>query len=315
MGFIRKTYDKSIVRYDELPYLTYFTAKNFPGLEYESYSFMSEENRLDGFFYHYDNYKKDIIVIFCHGIGGGHLSYMQEINMLAKGGYLVLAYDNTGCCASQGQNIKALTHSLTDLDYAIRSLKEKEEYKDKKIYVVGHSWGGYAASNIYNYQQVDKVVAISPFISAKQEFKAIVNNPLLFFIPNRLLKIEKEYNPNYALSSAVDALNKPYAKGLVIHATNDNVVLYKYNTGLLKQKCTNPNIEFYIVDDKYHHPQYMKDGVIYFNQTFETFDKLTKEKKIQTLEQQKEYFKDIDWMKMVRPDEEVWKVIYGFLAK
>ena len=315
MGLIRKIYNQSIVRYDEQPYLSYFHPEDCPGLKYEPYSFKSEENTLNGYFYHYDNYKKDIIVIFSHGIGGGHLSYMKEIDMLAKGGYLVLAYDNTGCCTSEGKNIKALTHSLTDLDYAIRSLKEKEEYKNKKIYVVGHSWGGYAASNIYNYHKVDKIVAISPFISAKQEFKTILSNPLLFPFVSSLMKIEKEYNKDYASSSAIDALNKENAKGLVIHSIDDPTVNYSKNSGLLKKKCINKNIEFVILENKYHHPQYTKEGVKYFNETFDNFARLMKKKQIVTLEDKKNYFKNVDWDNMVKPDEDFWKIIYDYLAK
>lgn len=315
MGILRKMYKQSIVRYDELPYLKYLTAKDCPGLKYEPYSFMSEENKLNGFFYHYDKYKEDIIVIFCHGIGGGHLSYMKEIDRIAQRGYMVLGYDNTGCCTSEGKSIKALTHSLTDLDYAIRSLKENDKYKDKKIYVVGHSWGGYAASNIYNYHDVDKIVAVSPFISARQEFKGILHNPLLFFLANPLMRLEREANKDYADSSAIDALNKVNAVGLIIHSTNDPTVDYKLNTGLLQKKCTNKNISFVTFDNKYHHPQYTEEAVLYFNKTFDGFSKLLRQKKLQTLQEKKEYFKDVDWNKIIEPDDEFWKIVYEFLDK
>ena len=315
MGYLRKMYNQSVNRYDELPYLKYFTPDNCPGLKYEPYSFISEGNKLNGFFYHYDKYKEDIIVIFCHGIGGGHLSYMKEIDKIAQRGYYVLAYDNTGCCSSEGTGIKALSHSLTDLDYAIRSLKEKDEYKDKKIYVVGHSWGGFAASNIYNYHDVDKIVAISPFISAKQIFRGLVPNPLFYFIADILMKYERAANKGYADSSAINALNKVNAVGLVIHSTNDPTVKYKLNTRLLQKKCTNKNIEFVIYDNKYHHPQYTEEAVLYFNKTFDGFDKLLKQKKLQTLEEKKEYFKDVNWDKLIEPDDSFWKKVYEFLDK
>ncbi len=315
MGILRKIYNQSIVRYDESPYLKYFTPDNCPGLKYEPYSFMSEENKLNGFFYYYDKYKEDVVVIFCHGIGGGHLSYMKEIDRIAQKGYKVLGYDNTGCCTSEGKNIKALTHSLTDLDYAIRSLKENDEYKDKKIYVIGHSWGGYAASNIYNYHDVNKIVAISPFISAKQEFKGILSNPLLFFLANPLVKIEREANKDYADSSAIDALNKVNAVGLVIHSINDPTVNYKLNTGLLQKKCTNKNISFVTFDNKYHHPQYTEEAVLYFNEVFGGFSKLVRKKKLQSLEEKKEYFSKVDWNKIVEPDDNFWKIVYEFLDK
>ena len=138
-----------IHRYEEEPYLGYLKYTDFKGLKYEKYEFTSKGQKLIGGFYYYDNYKEDSLVVFCHGIGGGYSSYMSEIEMLAQAGYIVLAFDNIGCCKSEGKDIISMTESLVNLNACLNSLQDK--YEEKNISVIGHSWGGFAASNIIKY--------------------------------------------------------------------------------------------------------------------------------------------------------------------
>ena len=88
------------------PNLKYFTADDFEDLDYEKIEFKSNKGQiLRGNIYTNKKVKeKDIkgLLVFVHGMGAGHLSYTTEINTLAKNGYKVLAYDNTGTCASEG---------------------------------------------------------------------------------------------------------------------------------------------------------------------------------------------------------------------
>ena len=293
-----------------MPYLKYLHAEDFPGLHAEKYSFMSGVNRLNGFIYYYDGCKEDTIVIFCHGIGGGHSSYTREINMLANHGYKVLAYDCTGCCLSEGKNIGAFGQSLVDLSNAIVSLKMN--YQFKKIYVVGHSWGGYAASNINNFQHVDKVVAISPFISLKREYKDLFRF-MSFLITRPIMKLERKKNGEFADSCAIDALNKKDTKALVIASKDDNVINFKHHTAKLMKKVNNPHVKFVIYEDKMHSPLYTREGVRCYNDTFNKFNQLVKDKKLNTLEEKKEYFKNVDFYFVTNQDEEVWQKIYQFL--
>ena len=315
MCLIKKSFNKFLTRFDELPYLQYFRYTDFPSLKAKPYTFKSQENTLKGYFYSYDDYDKDIIVILCHGISGGHSAYLHEIETIAKAGFLVLGYDNTGCIESEGKNIGGLGASLKDLDNAIISLKKNDKYKDKKIYVVGHSWGGYAASNIYNFEQVDKVVAISPFISLKQEYNDLFHGLRKIAIP-RVLQLEgRHLGKKYVKSTAVNALNNAFGKALVIHSEDDRVVKYKTTTAVLQKKVINPNVTYLIVNDKDHHPQYTKEATNYFNETFDTFNKLVAEHKLDSLESKKEYFAPVNFKNLVTQDKEVWEKIISFLKQ
>ena len=94
-------------RCDDTGTAFYFSAADFPGLEAEPFSFPScKGHELKGYFYHYDDPIPGRIVVFDHGFGGGHRSYMKEIELLCRHGYLVFSYDHTGCMESGGDPSK-----------------------------------------------------------------------------------------------------------------------------------------------------------------------------------------------------------------
>ena len=73
-------------------------------------------------------------------------SYLQDIEYFCRNNYQVFGFDYIGVSSSTGKNIKGLGNSLKSLDIVISYLKLN--YPNKDIYVVGHSWGGYATTNI-----------------------------------------------------------------------------------------------------------------------------------------------------------------------
>ena len=91
-------------RCDDVETVSYFSAADFPGLNNEAYSFKSSlGHNLNGYIYSYEGSNTDRLIVFDHGMGGGHLAYMKEIEMLCRHGYTVLAYDHTGCMQSEGK--------------------------------------------------------------------------------------------------------------------------------------------------------------------------------------------------------------------
>lgn len=75
-------------RCDDTETVFYFSAEDFDGLHKESYPFKaSAGHTLQGYIYHYDNPIEKRIVVFDHGMGGGHRAYMKEIEKLCRHGY------------------------------------------------------------------------------------------------------------------------------------------------------------------------------------------------------------------------------------
>ena len=97
--FIVEQYKKTAHgRQDDTGDVFYFSAADFEGLRAEPYVFTSSMgHELRGFLYSYENPVANRLIVFDHGMGAGHWAYVREIEMLCKRGYLVLAYDHTGC--------------------------------------------------------------------------------------------------------------------------------------------------------------------------------------------------------------------------
>ena len=304
MGLIfNYIYKKKIVkRYDDDHIIFNYSYKDFDGLNAKEMSFKTKDNLLiKGNYYSYPNYKKDHLVIFCHGLGGGHRNYMKEIEMIARQGYEVLAYDNVGCWESEGKSIRGLTESLKDLHECLLYLDNNHLIDDKKISLIGHSWGGYAVSNILNYftKNIYSICDISGFISfpviAKQFFNKFTSQGY---------KFEKKINPEYVDSSAYTALKDTKVKTLIVHSLDDTMVNYLTNSGYLKENISNPNVNFLIVNNKRHNPNYTLEAnkllfvfVINFN-------------KLKNKESKKKFVDSLDFDKITEQDKDVWNVIF-----
>ena len=80
------------------------------------------------------------VIIFVHGMGGGHTAYMTEIHTLARAGYLVLGYDNTGAMLSDGAELGGFPQAFLDLQGAVSFIRNASQYRTFPLFLVGHSW-------------------------------------------------------------------------------------------------------------------------------------------------------------------------------
>lgn len=321
MGLIEATYQKNFIRrYDGEDYLHYFSAADFPELLDEPFSFLSGEYRLAGHFYASENARAGELLIFCHGIGAGHRSYMQEIVALCRRGYTVLAYDNTGCCDSEGPDIISMSHSLADLDACLRHLKKEGIFQRYyRVFVVGHSWGGFAAGNIASiHDGIEKVVVISGFISTERLLEDNLSGvaaPLRKTVLKRLCAFEKKAAPDYFCACTLDALNGRKTRFLFAHSTDDAMVPYDRHTGYLKEHTDNPDARWLICEGRKHNPNYTQDAVDYMNGKFAAFNQGVKNKTLKTPEDKRQFFADADWRRMTAQDEAFWDQVRAFLEE
>ncbi|MCF0111556.1 MAG: alpha/beta fold hydrolase, partial [Erysipelotrichaceae bacterium] len=156
-------------RYEEDKNLYYKTSDDYPDLQREDISFPSGNNMLHGSLYKTDDNYKDL-VIFCHGLGAGHHSYLTEIHAIAKAGHLVLSYDNTGCVASEGKKIRSFYQAVKDVNNAIGYVMSRDDLKDLPIKTAGHSWGGYTAIHALENKHVQKAAVFAPLNNPAKTF-------------------------------------------------------------------------------------------------------------------------------------------------
>lgn len=300
-----------VTRCDDAGTAYYFSAADFPGLIQENFAFPSScGHSLQGTFYHYDRVMPGRIVVFDHGFGGGHRSYMKEIDMLCRRGFLVFAYDHTGCMASGGENIRGFSQSLRDLDDCLKALKATEPYKNLDISVMGHSWGGFSTANICAlHPDISHIVVLSGFVSVEMLVGQFFSGLLKGY---RKAILALDPNPDYQKFHAVESLSGTDAQVLLIYSANDKMVSRTVHFDALKAGLSHKeNIRFLLEENKGHNPNYTEDAVAYLG---EFSAALAKKGKTLTTPEQKKAFRDSwDWERMTKQDETVWKEIFKTL--
>ena len=304
-------------RCDDTGVAYYFSSDDFEGLHKESFAFKSQMgHNLQGYFYYYDNPVKDRIIVFEHGMGGGHRSYMREIETIAKKGYLVFAYDHTGCMESGGENTNGFGQSLNDLDSCLKALKADEKYGKMAISVIGHSWGAFSTMNIAAYHpDVKHIVAMSGFMSVERMVNQHFSG-LLKGYAKVIYELEKRSNPKYAIMDAAETLAGRDVKALIIHSDDDPMVKTAHHFSVMKNLLKDKeNVTFWLMNGKFHNPNYTEESVVYKDAYVATLAKKIKAKELETEQQKKEFVASYDWWAMTEQDMDVWNKIFEFIEQ
>lgn len=304
-------------RCDDTGKAFYYSADDFPGLHKDEYSFVaSAGHKMKGYLYHYDQLISGRLVIFDHGFGGGHRSYMKEIELLCRQGYLVLAYDHTGCMESGGKTPNGLAQSLCDLNDCINIVKKDSSLSGLDISVIGHSWGGYACLNIAAlHPEVSHIVVISGFVSVEMAINSFFVGPLKIY-RKAILQLEKETNPDFIGYNAVETLSQTTAKVLLIYSDDDRLCPMNPHYTLLKSGLEGKkNIHFLPVSGKGHNPNYTADAVKYLGEYSTAVRRKTKKKELETEKQKADFVASFDWNRMTAQDAAVWNAIFRTLVE
>lgn len=254
-------------RFEKNEYVKYYTYEEF-NLNETKIDIKVNKETIKGFIYTSNYYDSNKIVIYTHGFFSNHYAYMQDIAYLARY-YIVISFDILGVSESSGKNLKCFANATKSLDYVINYVKNN--YKNKEIYLIGHSWGAYATLSALKYHKdIKKVVAISGFISRKNAIKSLIKShkiliPFIHIIDS--LKCIK-----YSLVNIITNLKRYRGNVLIISSIDDSVINYKENTLYLKNKFKDFN---YIIEtNKSHNPQYKKESVDRLNVFLNNINKL-----------------------------------------
>ncbi|MBO4409884.1 MAG: alpha/beta fold hydrolase [Spirochaetales bacterium] len=314
MGIATMIYRKSFVRrYDDDGIIHYFSYRDFEGLQARPVSFRTPQDTvLRGYLYSYEPVAKpEQLVVVCHGMGGGHRSYMREIELICRQGYQVLSYDVTGCWESEGKDIRGLSESINALVSCLDFVYASAELCGRKLHIIGHSWGGFAAGNILNFRQqnICSVTVISGFASIIQFSEAGFGSPMKKII-KPVLRYERSINPRYADACWLDCMKDTSVRVLLVHSNDDKVADISTGLGYVRANIDNPNVGCLEVSGKFHNPNYTTDAVTYMQQVFGTYEAMVRDKKFKSEEEKKAFMDDKDFMRMTEQDPEVWKAIF-----
>lgn len=290
-------------RCDKNPLLKYFDAADFK-LASDSFRL----GKLCGSIYTDKAVKQnDAVIIFAHGMGPGHCAYMTEIAYFCRLGYTVAAVDSMGCGNSAGKSIRGMYEGVKTVVKTVDFINER--FKDKKIYLLGHSWGAYSVMCASGQRKVDKIVAISApdspvkaaYDGASQAIPKLLALILCpFWYAVGFLKFGAHGN-----EKASACVRKSGVPTLVIHGDKDNVVEL---CGSAYSKSNGENIEKYLSEGKAHNPYNTKRAqelLIGLNAKLRSLKKVTAEDRA--------YFGDFDFVSATEEDEEVMVKIASYL--
>ena len=300
-------------RCDDTETVFYFSPSDFPNLNVKSHPFKSSEgNVLQGYIYHYENPIPNRIVVFDHGFGGGHRAYMKEIEKLCKHGFLVFAYDHTGCMESGGETPGGLAHSLCDLNDCITMIKSEDQFKGFDISVMGHSWGAFSTLNISAlHPEISHIVAMCGFVSVEEMTKTFFQGIMKGY-RKAIFDLEKTSNPKFVGFDARETLKNSKVKALLIYSDND-LMCRRVHHDLLKEAVgEKENVHIILCNNKGHNPNYTEDAVKLLDEFGKARAKLAKNKKA-TKEDKEKFVASFDWEKMTVQDEKVWAEIFDHL--
>ncbi len=243
-------------RTDKNPLLQYYTSSDYPDLKAVPITFKSKEGvNLNGFHYGSEaSSDSDYLLLFFHGIGAGHESYTTLINDLVTSLKTpLIAFDYTGCDLSEGSKIPSTLQALSDAEELLKYLKTSE-YSNKKLILVGHSWGGFVASNLAKLDDEKKVVGVislNGITNFAKTYQKMGHAPALFpFIYNSLSFIHYR---KLAFMNTAKSIKNTAIPHLFVHGLLDKAVSFKdFIAPLMFQSVDNKNIFFHLEKEKFH---------------------------------------------------------------
>ncbi len=299
--------------------LKYLTAEDFENLNAKPVSFKSDKGQtLNGFIYNNKNIDKyKAVIVFSHGMGAGHLAYTTEINYFAQEGYLVLAYDNTGSCASEGKKLYGFAQGIIDLKYALSFVETQKHLKELPLLLLGHSWGAYSVCNvsaITNTKGIKGIVAFSPFNSmnklicdiAKAKTKANLSFLNPFFDLINLFRFGKT-----GILRSCNTINSNHIPTLIMHGGKDmQVTLANSPVGNADKIKSNPNVRTELYENKYHNVYLDIQAEQYLNKTFGEIESLD-----ENSPEVSEIYQNIDYTLITKEDLEVMNSVNIFFEE
>lgn len=234
-------------------YSTPMRFKDLPSpIERREVRFFSGKNMLRGFIYGEDNDKGLIVV--SHGILSCHEDYLSGIIELVNRGWTVFGFNNTGSFTSEGKDMRGLVQGPLDLHAALCYIEDDPVLSKKKIFLYGHSQGGYSVCSVLNFRhKIDGVVSVSGFTTpyavtselGKKEYGKVIS----LTYPMVRFEYFRRFG-KYANLSAVKGINRYDGPVLIMHGVGDTYVNY-HGASLINNRSSIKNPKVRYVDLEY----------------------------------------------------------------
>lgn len=199
--------------------------------------------------YYYESVSKKGLVVLVHGFRSGADDYLHVTQSLVENGYNVFAYDCTGTYESSGEGTVGMCQSLVDLDLVLSYLESTPPYSTQPMFLVGHSWGGYAAASVLAlHSGIRAAACLAPMyngatmmIEKGEQYvgKLAVTAKPVFTVYQRMLF------QDYVEHNSVRGINSVDIPVLVAHGVDDTTITYDGQSIMAhRDAITNPNVQY-----------------------------------------------------------------------
>ncbi len=190
------------------------------------------------------------LVVVAHGFHAGADDYLPIIEVMVKAGYAVFSYDVTGTYDSEGDSVIGMCQSLIDLDYALKFVKSNPVRGDLPLFLIGHSWGGYAAASVMAlHPDVRGCALLAPMYNGAtmmvEKGEQYVGK--LAYMSKPVFDVyQKMLFGDYTKQNGVQGINATAAHVLIAQGIDDAVITMDgQSITAHRNEITNPNVTYY----------------------------------------------------------------------
>lgn len=298
-------YDSFFKRYDRPDYAIVAGIRRIEqtNLYREEFFFPSDKVNLKGYFYPADDEKG--MVVISHGLHTGCDDYLPIIEYLVDNNYSVFGYNYKGTYESEGDSTVGMCESLVDLDHALDYIKKEKKYAGKKIFLLGHSWGGFATAAVLSiHKEVAGAACIAPFNNGytliEEKGGQYAGKFASEGVPKAFLgAYQKFLFGKYTAYDGVMGINSVDCPVLIAHGVNDKVIDYDLQSIIChRDEINNDKVEYYVGTGLHagHESIWLSDRAAAYRE--EVKKELDDREKVKgdklSYEEKVDYYKDID---------------------
>jgi alpha/beta superfamily hydrolase len=208
----------------------------------------SGDCHLQGYYYPAEDSRG--LAVLAHGFHAGADDYLPLIEALVNRGYSVLTYDVRGVYSSEGDSIIGMCQALRDLDNVLTFADEKQPFADMPKVVIGHSWGGYAASSVLAlHSEIRAAALLAPMnngTTVMLETAEQYAGKTVYSVKPILDTYQKMLFDDYVKYNGVVGINSTDAPVLIAQGVTDTVIAHDGQSITAHlDEIINPNLTVY----------------------------------------------------------------------
>lgn len=200
------------------------------------------------------NFQSKKLLFFIHGSPGSWDAYIEYLKDKELQNFHLISINRLGYADSEMNQVEKSLETQAKVFLPIL-----ERYKQKEIFLIGHSFGGPVALELnFHFQNIKGILLLAPSIDPEKEeilwYQKLALNPFIsFFIPGPLDVCNKEI---FTLKEELIHQKRIYpnlkTKIIYIHGKKDNLVPYQ-NFYYLQKNISDPkNLKSILLENANH---------------------------------------------------------------